>query len=248
MATRIERIGVIGAGVMGSGIAQSCATGGFEAVCCDVSADALAKAREAVVSGRFGFERAVERGKLSREDAEAAHARLRFSDRFEDAAACDLVVECVPERIDLKLRLMRDLDAAAPDHAILASNTSGFPIAALSAATGRPERVIGWHWASPPVIMRFAEIVVTKATDPEVIETVSEVARACGKNPIVVRDAPMAWGFVANRIYFAMIREAQRVVDEGVASPEEVNQLMVDCYNWPVGPFARVKGAGSGWQ
>lgn len=244
----IRSIGVIGAGVMGSGIAQSCATGGFEAVCSDISAEAIDKAREGVVRGRFGFERAVERGKLSREGSEAAQARLTFTERFEDAAQCDLVVECIPERIDLKVRLMRDLDAVAPDHAILASNTSGFPIAALSAATNRPERVIGWHWASPPVIMRFAEIVVTRETDESVAAAVVEAARACGKNPVVVRDAPMSWGFVANRIYFAMIREAQRVVDEGVASQEDVNQLMVDCYNWPVGPFAMVKGAGSGWK
>jgi 3-hydroxybutyryl-CoA dehydrogenase/3-hydroxyacyl-CoA dehydrogenase len=96
--------------------------------------------------------------------------------------------------------------------------------------------------------MRFAEIVVTRDTDPEAVSRVEEAARACGKNPIIVQDAPMAWGYVANRVYFAMIREAQRVVDEGVASPEQVNELMVDCYNWPVGPFAMVKGAGSGWQ
>lgn len=244
----IKRIGVIGAGVMGSGIAQSCATGGFEAICSDISAEALEKAREGVVRGRFGFDRAVERGKLRREDADAALSRLTFTERFEEAAQCDLVVECIPERLDRKVRLMRELDAVAPPESILASNTSGFSIAALAAATERPGRVIGWHWASPPVIMRFAEIVVTRETEDSVTGAVVEAARTCGKNPVVVRDAPMSWGFVANRVYFAMIREAQRVVDEGIASQEEVNQLMVDCYNWPVGPFAMVKGAGSGWQ
>ena len=242
------RVGVIGAGVMGSGIAQSLATGGIDTVCTDVSSDALARAREQVQSGRFGFERAVQREKISREDAEAAFARLSFTDEFDAAANTDVVIECVPERLDLKMRIFRDLDAAAPESSVLASNSSGFPITALAASTRRPARVVGWHWASPPVIMRFAEIVVTRETDPAAVSRVEAAARACGKNPIIVQDAPMAWGYVANRVYFAMIREAQRVVDEGVASPEQVNELMVDCYNWPVGPFAMVKGAGSGWQ
>ena len=96
--------------------------------------------------------------------------------------------------------------------------------------------------------MKFAEIVVTDETADETTRIVRETAEACGKHPVVVKDNPMAWGFVANRVYGAMIREAARVVDEGIATHEEVNQLMVDCFAWPVGPFAMVKGAGSGWQ
>lgn len=242
------RVGVIGAGVMGSGIAQVAATAGYDTICTDVSHDALELAREAVRTGRFGVERGVARGKLSREEADRTLARLRFGDSLAEAAQSDIVIECVPERLDLKVRVMRELDEAAPPETILASNTSGFSIAGLAAATGRPERVIGWHWASPPVVMRFAEIVTTQETDASVVERVVEAARACGKNPIVVKDSPMSWGFVANRVYFAMMREAERVVAEGVASHEDVNQLMVDCFNWPVGPFAMVKGAGSGWK
>lgn len=241
-------VGVIGAGVMGSGIAQSLATAGFATVCSDVSPDAIARARESVVDGRYGFERAVERGKLSRADAAAAYDRLRFTESLAEAAVADLVVECVPERIDLKIQVFRELDRQAKPETILASNTSGFPIAALAAATDRAERVIGWHWASPPVVMRFAEIVVTERTSEETRDKVVELAAACGKNPIVVKDQPQTWGFVANRIYFSMVREAQRVVDEGVANAEDVNQLMVDCFNWPVGPLAMVRGASRGWQ
>ena len=244
----IATIGVIGAGVMGSGIAQTTATFGYATLCSDVAPEALARARESVVSGRYGFERAVARGKLSSEQAAAARERLRFTDSFEEAAACDLVIECVPERLDLKVKLFRDLDRAAPQGSILASNTSGFPIAALAAATDRPGRVLGWHWASPPAVMPFAEIVVTDHTQPEIAKAVEAVASRCGKNPVVVKDSPQSWGFVANRLYFAMVREAQRVVDEGVATPEQVNQLMVDCFRWPVGPFAMLRGATSGWQ
>lgn len=242
------RIGVIGAGVMGSGIAQTTATAGFETVCSDVSQEAVDRARDSVVSGRFGFERAVERGKLSREDAEAAHDRLEFTSEFGAAASADLVIECVPEKLDLKVRVIRQLDETAPESTVLASNTSGFPIAALAAATARPERVIGWHWASPPVVMKFAELVVTADTSADTTKLVSETARACGKNPVVVQDNPMAWGFVANRVYGAMLREAARVVEEGVASHDEVNQLMVDCFNWPVGPYGMVQGATKGWR
>lgn len=241
------RVGVLGAGVMGSGIAQVTATAGFPTVCYDVDADALRRGREHVTTGRYGLDRGVERSKLTRDEADAALARLTFSASFEEAAAADLVIEAVPERLALKVAVFRQLDAAAPPGAVLASNTSGFPIAAMAAATDRPEAVIGWHWASPAPVMRFAEIVRTRVTADATVETVRRVATACGKAPVVVRDVDTAWGFVANRVYAAMLAEAQRVVQEGVASAEEVDQLMMDCFRWPTGPFGMVQGAGSGW-
>jgi 3-hydroxybutyryl-CoA dehydrogenase len=241
------RIGVLGAGVMGSGIAQVTATAGFPTVCYDIDAEALARAREHVTTGRYGLERGVERGKLTRDDADAALARLNFSSSFEEAAATDLVIEAVPERIELKVRVFRDLDRAAPETTILASNTSGFPIAALAGATARPALVIGWHWASPAPVMRMAELVRTGETADSTIDTVRDTAAKCGKNPIVVNDAPTSWGFVANRVYFAMVREANQVVAEGVAAADDVDQLMMDCFRWPTGPFGMVKGATGGW-
>jgi 3-hydroxybutyryl-CoA dehydrogenase len=238
------KIGVIGAGVMGSGIAQVTATAGYDTVCYDVDAGALERAREHVTTGRYGFERGVERGKVSRADADAALARLTFTSSFDDATAVDVVVEAVPEKLELKQQVFRDLDAAASPGTILASNTSGFPIVQLAEATGRPELVIGWHWASPPVVMRLAEIVRTDAT----VDAITEIAARCGKNPVVVHDTTSAWGFVANRVYFAMIQEANRVVEEGVATREQVDALMVDCFNWPVGPYGMTRGATSGWD
>jgi 3-hydroxybutyryl-CoA dehydrogenase len=241
------RIGVIGAGVMGSGIAQVTATAGYPTVCVDLDPAALERAREHVTTGRYGFERAVERGKITREAADAALARLELSSTVADAASADLVVEAVPERLDLKIRVFRDLDRAAPPSTILASNTSGFSIAAIAAATDRPDRVIGWHWASPAPVMRFAEIVRTRATSDETIGTVCEIAKACGKNPVVVNDVDTKWGFVANRIYGAALDEARAVVAEGVAKPEEVDQLMMDCFGWPTGPYTMIRGATEGW-
>jgi len=243
----VQRVGVMGAGVMGSGIAQVVATAGYESICYDIDPGALATGREHATTGRYGFERGVERGKLTREQADAALARLTFTDSFEEAAATDLVVEAVPERLELKVRVFRDLDRIAPPATILASNTSGFAIAALAAATDRADRVIGWHWASPPAVMRLAEVVVTRETGDDTVAAVRDVATACGKNPVVVKDTPMAWGFVTNRVYFAMIAEAQKVVAEGIASADDVDQLMMDCFRWPTGPFGMVKGASSGW-
>jgi 3-hydroxybutyryl-CoA dehydrogenase len=242
------KFGVLGAGVMGSGIAQVCALAGDDVVSYDVDASALAEARAHVTTGRFGLDGAVARAKVTRAAADAALARITFSDSFEAAAAADLVIEAVPERLELKIRVFRDLDRLAPAATILASNTSGLPIAAMAAATDRPDRVIGWHWASPAPVMKLAEIVVTPETSETTIATVTDAATRCGKHPIVVKDNPMQWGFVANRVYFAMVREAQRVVDEGIASRAEVDQLMMDCFRWPSGPFGMVAGAGSGWR
>lgn len=246
--SEVKTVGVIGAGVMGGGIAQSLAKAGYEVTCTDIASEALDAARQDAAEGRFGLAGAVARGKLDAAEAEAARSRITWSNSFEEAAQSDLVIECVPEKLDVKLSIFRSLDEAAPGHSILASNTSGFPIAAMEGATSRPGQVIGWHWASPAYVMKFAEIVVTERTSASVRDTVMACAEKCGKNPVMVRDNPREWGFVANRIYFAMIREASRVVDEGVATHAEVNDLMVDCFRWPVGPFAMIKGAGSGWK
>src|SRR5262249_13775842 len=157
---------------MGSGIAQVTATTGYETVCVDVDPDALARGRARVTTGRYGLDRGVERGKLTREQADGALGRLRFSSSFDEVAATDLVIEAVPERLGLKGRVLRDLDAAAAPGTILASNSSGFPIAALAAATDRPDRVVGWHWASPAPVGRFAEIVRTRDTAEETVTAV----------------------------------------------------------------------------
>ena len=243
-----ERIAVMGAGVMGAGIAQVLAIAGHDVVGYDISADVLASAREGVDTGRYGVRGAVERGKLTSEDADAALARITFTDDLGAVGDADVVIEAVPERLDLKIEVFRDLDQRCKPSAILASNSSGFPIQALAAATDRPDRVIGWHWASPAPVMKLAEIVRTRATSDETVETVRALAARCGKHPVVVADTAMAWGYVANRVYFAMIAEAQKVVSEGIATADEVDQLMMDCYRWPSGPFGMVKGAGSGWS
>ena len=242
---------MVGAGVMGSGIAQTLAVVGLEVVCCDVDPAALDQARSLVRSGRFGLERAVARGKLTQAQADATLSRLQWAAVADPATAVadvDLVVEAVPEDLQLKRDLFARLDRCTRPEAVLATNTSGLSIAAVAAATTRPDRVIGWHWASPAPVMPLAEIVVTDQTSEAACRWVVDLARRCGKNPVVVRDNPMTWGHVGNRVYFAALREAQAVVDEGLTDPAGVDRIMTDGFGWPVGPFGMGKGAGTGWE
>ncbi len=244
----MEKIGVLGAGVMGAGIAQVLALANHEVVCADIDQAALDKGEEAVVAGRFGLSSAVRRGLRSQEEADAARARISFRVGIDAMTEVDLVIEAVPERLELKIEAFKDLDRITRPTTILASNSSGLPITALAGATSRGPRVIGWHWASPAPVMALAEIVRTAWTSDDTVETVTRLARAAGKNPIVVKDQPRSWGYVANRVYAAMGREARQVVAEGVATAEEVDQLMIDCFRWPAGPFGMGGGARSGWN
>jgi 3-hydroxybutyryl-CoA dehydrogenase len=248
VSVRIDQVSVIGSGVMGSGIGQSLATAGYRTRVYDRDPAQLERAALFVRTGRYGLDRGVERGKLTREDADAALARLEFCSELDAAVTtADLVIEAVPESLAVKIPLLRRLDELTPVNAILASNSSGLSVTAMSSATDRPERVLTWHWASPPVVQPFAEIVRTERTDPAVVAAVVEVATRCGKNPVVVTENERKWGYAANRIYVAMVAEAEKVVADGVATREQVDQLMCDAYSWPVGPFAMLRGANEGW-
>lgn len=239
--------GVVGAGVMGSGIAQVAAIGGYDVRCVDIDPAAAERARESTRSGRYGLGRAVALGKLSPAEAEAAAGRLSFGADVEVLAEADVVVEAAYENFEVKVELFGRLDQLSRPDAILASNTSGFSIAAIAAATAHPERVVGWHWASPPPVMKFAEIVRGPRTAEHVVDAVVEMARAFGKNPVVINDSHLVWGFVANRAMGALRRECERIVAEGVATEDQIDQLLVDCFRWPAGPFGVRRGAMSGW-
>ena len=243
-----RRVGVAGAGVMGSGIAQVLAVAGHDVVCTDLAESSLDAAREAVETGRFGVRSAVERGKLTTYQADRALQRLTFTTDTDALTDRYLVIEAIPELLDLKVRFWRELDAIADRGTIFASNSSGFPVVAMAAATDRPDRFVGWHWASPAPVMRLAEIVRARGTSDETVDAVVAMAEGAGKNPVVVGDTDTRWGYVTNRVYFAMIREAMAVVDEGIAERDQVDQLMVDCFRWPTGPFGMTRGATSGWN
>ncbi|HXN02550.1 MAG TPA: 3-hydroxyacyl-CoA dehydrogenase family protein [Candidatus Dormibacteraeota bacterium] len=245
---QVKRCGVVGAGVMGGGIAQVLALGGCEVVLYDIDQEACSRALARIEHDRYGLKRAVEIGKVSSSDAEGALARLSTTtDRAVVCDDADLIIEAVPENFATKIETFKWIDKLAPIRAILATNSSGFPVAPIAAATERPDRVIVWHWASPAPVMPLAEIVVHPLASPTTIDTIVALARKCGKNPEVIRDQPLAWGYVSSRVFFAMVREAHRVVSESIASREQVDAIMRDCFRWPSGPFEMMTRTSTGW-
>jgi 3-hydroxyacyl-CoA dehydrogenase len=239
----IKTVAVVGAGVMGAQIGQVLATSGYTIRLHDVNADQLGTALRRIEHERFGLRRAVERGKLTAEHVEAALRRIGTT--ADLAAACaeaDLVVEAVPEDIGLKVRVFRQLDRLAPGRAILASNSAGLPIAAMAYATDRPEKVLGWHWFQPCAVMPLVEVVVHDGVTTETRDALTDVSTRCGKRPQVIRDQPLAWGFVGNRINRVVRLEAARIVAEGVATEEQVDAVMRDGFRWQMGPFELMKG------
>lgn len=232
------QVTVIGGGVMGSGIAQVLATSGFAVALHDVDSKSLERARITIEDSAFGMRASVKRGKLSEENFEFARARIQYcSDLQQACAAADCVIEAVPEDLGLKLKLFKQIDRLAPAGTILTSNTAGLPIVALAHATQRPHLVLGWHWAQPCIVIKLAEIIVHPDTAPEAVDTVVQLAQRCGKNPHVIKDQPLEWGFVTNRIMLKVRQEARNIVDEGIATPAQVDALMKDCFRWPVGIF-----------
>ncbi len=237
----VKTVAVTGVGVMGAVIAQVYALSGYQVRIHDVSEARLEWAWDRIENHRFGVKRAVELGRLSRDDADAALERLTATTDLAVATeGVDFVIEAVFEDFGLKVDVFKALDRLAPVHAILTSNTAGLSIAALAHATNRPALVMGWHWFQPASVMKLAELVVHAGTSQSTIDTVVAMAQRCGKNPQVVKDDIYHWGFVANRIYEAVRREAAAVVAEGIATEEQVDRIMIDGFRWPMGPFGDI--------
>ncbi len=244
----IEKVGIVGGGVMGTGIAQVLALAGYEAVVREVEEKFLEKSQVELATGRYGLERAVERNKITPDEARRTQSRVAFTLDISDLKDCDLVIEAVPENKPLKQKVFGELDTVVKPGAILASNTSGFSITELAQSVQRRDRFLGIHFFSPVPLMKVVEIIHQPETLEDVIRACELVVEKIGKQSIRVKDAPGKYGFVANRIYFAMIQEAQKVVQEGIATPADVDKVMTLGYNWPVGPFGMVQGAKGGWK
>ncbi len=247
-ADDIKLIGVMGGGVMGGGIAQSCAVGGFNVRIRDLNDELLEKTRESMVEGRFGLRGAVEREKLTQQQMDEAIGRVSFTTDLEELRDADLIIEAVPEDLELKKKVYAELDSLMKPDAVFASNTSGFAISDLNQAVARKERFIGMHWFSPAYVMRLIEIIHAPETSEETIALLEEVGARMGKETIRVKDAPGKYGFVANRIYFAAVAEARKVMEEEIASVDDINKAMRFGFNWPAGPLEMVAGARKGWQ
>lgn len=230
--SEIRIVAVVGAGTMGHGIAQAAAQAG----CAVRIADAVpGAAQQALVRIRKNLDGAIERKKLSAAERDAVLARIVVAQGPEDAAReADLVIEAVPEQLELKRELFRALDQAAPQTAILATNTSSLSVGAIAAAVKSPARVIGMHFFNPVHIMKLVEIVVHEATGQQAREGALALVRAMGKEPIIVKDSP---GFASSRLGIALGLEAMRMLEAGVASAEDIDQAMVLGYNHPMGPL-----------
>jgi 3-hydroxybutyryl-CoA dehydrogenase len=225
-----ERIGVVGAGTMGAGIAGLAARCAIDVTLFDVAAEPLAAGVQRIDRS---LDRAVQRGKLDADAAEGARSRLRATTELADLAACDVIVEAAPERADLKGRLLADLAQIAPD-AVLASNTSSIAIADLAQRSGAPDRVVGLHFFNPPAAMRLVELVATGQSDPAALARARAAAEALGKEVVSVADGP---GFLVNRCARPYYLEALRMVEDGAASVAAIDRVCVEDGAFPLGPF-----------
>ena len=228
----IDVVAVIGAGTMGRGIAQAVASADRAVALHDADPDALKAARQSIDRT---LSKGVELGKVKPEERAGALSRIRLeTDLGEAVMDADLVVEAIPEDLSAKVELFGELDAHCPTPTILASNTSSLSIRQLAAATARPERVLGLHFFNPVHLMRLVEIVVAEETSDETVETARDFVESLGKSPIVVRDVP---GFATSRLGLVLGLEAIRMVEEDVASAEDIDTALELGYNHPMGPL-----------
>jgi 3-hydroxybutyryl-CoA dehydrogenase len=227
----IKRVGVVGAGTMGNGIAQVFAQSGFDVRLCDLVPAAIDRARGSIEKSLAKF---VEKGKLAAADREAALARLSTGSDLDALADVDYAVEAIAESVDAKIAVFQRLDAITQPHVILSSNTSSISITVLGAATKRPDKVLGMHFMNPVPLMTLVELIRGQATAPASMKIATDLCTTLGKTPVEAADYP---GFIANRILMPMINEAIFAVMEGVGTPEAIDTVMKLGMNHPMGPL-----------
>ena len=226
----MQRVVVVGGGIMGNGIAQVVATAGLDVTLVDISADALARARARIEKS---LARSVKAGRMASEEADATLARLSFSTEIDTEA--DHAIETVVEDLDVKRRVLAQLDEALREDVVLASNTSQFSISLLAAATSRPDRVIGSHWFNPPPVMALIEIIRGVETSDATLATTVALAKRYGKQTVVCdKDTP---GFITSRLIIALGLEAMRIAEEGIASVEDINTACKLGFGHAMGPL-----------
>ena len=228
----IQTVGIIGAGTMGNGIAQACAVSGLNVVMVDISDAAVSKG---VTTVSASLDRLLKKEKITAADKNAALARIKGSTSYDDLKAADIVIEAATENYDLKVKILKQIDAMVGPEVIIASNTSSISITKLAAVTSRADRFIGMHFFNPVPMMALVEIIRGLQTSDATHAAVEAMAKALGKTPITVKNAP---GFVVNRILVPMINEAFFVLAEGLATAEDIDAGMKLGCNQPIGPLA----------
>ncbi len=245
----VRTVGVMGGGVMGGGIAQVLAIAGYDVVVRDLTDELIDATKDAVFESRWGMKRAVEIGKLGFDTAVEAMPRISFTTSVADLSGVDFLIEAVPERLELKQEVFKELDEVVKSDAIFTSNTSGFVIAQIArdVSDARQPLFAGMHFSNPVPTMKMCEVIYTSQTSEETIATVRGVAERAGKVVSMVKDAPGTYGFLLNRIFAAAKREADVIVDAGIASEEDIDKAMITGRNWPAGFYGQRGGIGKQW-
>lgn len=234
----IRKVGVVGCGLMGSGIAEVCARSGYSVVVSEINQELLDKGMAALKSS---LDKAVSKGKLAEQDRKATLGRLQGTTKMEDFKDCDLAIEAVIENLEEKKKVFASLDRVCPPHAILASNTSCLSILEMAMATRRPTQVIGMHFFQPVPVMRMVEIVRSILSSEEAIETAKNFSSSLGKEVILAKDVP---GFLVNRLGFPYMMNAIRILEEGWTTVEDIDRAWMLATNAPMGPFMLMDFAG----
>ncbi|MBN8440863.1 MAG: 3-hydroxybutyryl-CoA dehydrogenase [Thauera sp.] len=228
----IKKVGIVGAGTMGSGIAQACAVAGLSVVMMDIGEAQVARGLATIVGS---LDRLIKKEKMTEAEKLATVGRITTVTSLEGLADCGLVIEAASENVNLKLKVFADLDAILAPDAIIASNTSSISITLLAAGTKRPEQVIGMHFFNPVPMMALVEVICGLQTSAGTFAAVESLAKSIGKTPVKVKNSP---GFVVNRMLCPMINEAIFTLSEGLAKPEEIDEAMKLGCNHPIGPLA----------
>ena len=227
----IRKVGVVGCGAMGAGIAQLCAQSGYQVVVSEINEELLKKG---LASIEKVLARIVEKGKISQQDKDTTLARIKGTTNTKDFSDCDLMIEAAIENLDLKKKIFAELDGICPKHAILATNTSCLSIIDMAVATKRPEKILGLHFFNPAPVMKLLEIVKTIATSDETIEASKKFGQALGKTTVIAQDVP---GFIVNRLWIPFLLHSIRLYEDGVASREDIDNAIVTGLNYPMGPL-----------
>ena len=245
----VKHIGVVGGGVMGGGIAQVHAAAGYRVTIRDISQQIIDETHHNIVEGKWGVKRAVEKGKMGFDAAVQVMDLVGYSTEVESLAECDFIIEAVPEDLAIKQKVFAELDKVVKPNAIFTSNTSGIVIQEIAEPVSdqRKTQFVGMHFSNPVPVMSMCEVITTPQSTQETIDTVVGIATAAKRAVCMVKDTPGTRGFILNRVFAAAAREARKIVEDGIATPEDVDKAMITGRNWPAGFFGSRGGIGKQW-